>query len=127
MKISRKIRKHFKNVSYKMLETRSSSVCNISKIIQFQVCCTLPDTPIVFTEKTEETATNRPIKVNTTKQVEYIPLIPDKPLDPLPVRQVCGKLNFQNRIYGGKNTEIGEFPWLARLKYESKLNQNKNT
>lgn len=86
-----------------------------------KVCCTLPDSTIVFSENTEETATHRPSKGNTTKQVEHIPLIPDKPLDPLPVRQVCGKLKIQNRIYGGKNTEIGEFPWLARLKYENDL------
>ncbi|KAL0869175.1 hypothetical protein ABMA27_007461 [Loxostege sticticalis] len=35
----------------------------------------------------------------------------------LPDRSVCGPLNEEERIYGGENTAIDEFPWLARIKY----------
>ncbi|CAG9789263.1 unnamed protein product [Diatraea saccharalis] len=34
----------------------------------------------------------------------------------LPNRSVCGLLSEEERIYGGENTTINEFPWLARVK-----------
>ncbi|XP_063831407.1 CLIP domain-containing serine protease HP8-like [Ostrinia nubilalis] len=35
----------------------------------------------------------------------------------LPDRSVCGPLSEEERIYGGENTAIDEFPWLVRIKY----------
>ncbi|CAH2094429.1 unnamed protein product [Euphydryas editha] len=79
-----------------------------------QVCCLLPKISIIFNNNDEETATNRPNKEPTVKPAEFTTL---SPLDPLPDRNVCGLIKFPNRIYGGMNTNIEDFPWTARVKY----------
>lgn len=40
-------------------------------------------------------------------------------LDPdiLPTKADCGRYQF-NKIYGGEQTEISEFPWMALLEYD---------
>ncbi|KAM7364429.1 serine protease 7-like [Cochliomyia hominivorax] len=38
-----------------------------------------------------------------------------------PKPPVCGPVTIGNKIYGGEETELGEFPWLANLEY-SKFN-----
>ena len=40
----------------------------------------------------------------------------------LPEPDVCGLVNIINRIHGGNETDIEEYPWLALLEYsESKF------
>lgn len=39
--------------------------------------------------------------------------------DKLPDKSVCGIQNEETRIIGGETTEIGEFPWIALLRYRN--------
>lgn len=39
--------------------------------------------------------------------------------DKLPDKSICGIQNEEMRIIGGETTEIGEFPWLALLRYKN--------
>lgn len=39
--------------------------------------------------------------------------------DKLPDKSVCGIQNEETRIVGGETTEIGEFPWMALLRYRN--------
>lgn len=36
----------------------------------------------------------------------------------LPDRKICGLEKDADRIVGGQQTELGEFPWLAALEYK---------
>lgn len=38
--------------------------------------------------------------------------------DKLPDKSICGIQNEETRIIGGETTEIGEFPWMALLRYK---------
>ncbi|KAF2896312.1 hypothetical protein ILUMI_09875 [Ignelater luminosus] len=40
----------------------------------------------------------------------------------LPSNDVCGVVKEENRIFGGKLTSIGEFPWMVALEYKKKSN-----
>lgn len=41
----------------------------------------------------------------------------------LPNRTVCGTDRNGQRIFGGKFTDIDEFPWMAALRYNEKLGE----
>lgn len=43
--------------------------------------------------------------------------LPASVLKHLPSRRICGPLSEDDRIFGGENTAIDEFPWLVRIKY----------
>ncbi len=34
---------------------------------------------------------------------------------------VCGKVNSQNRIVGGEETMVNEYPWMAMLLYSNRF------
>lgn len=38
-----------------------------------------------------------------------------------PKPPVCGPISVVNKIYGGEETELGEFPWLANLEYKRRM------
>lgn len=40
----------------------------------------------------------------------------------LPGSDICG-INTQSRIYGGKETDLDEFPWMALIEYEKRTAQ----
>ncbi|XP_046805552.1 serine protease 7-like [Lucilia cuprina] len=96
------------------------------------VCCTsdtgfttrhdLNADRIIFPSDSDyDDQTSRAVGVTTTSayreketfQKENSPLFPKPP--------VCGPINIGNKIYGGEETELGEFPWLGNLEYK-KLN-----
>ncbi|XP_061401322.1 serine protease 7-like [Musca vetustissima] len=100
------------------------SECNNGRGQRPYVCCT-PDTGfvdrtqqssqrIIFPTEDEreayQTSKNRRQDASTERSQQY-----DNELFPKP--PVCGPILVVNKIYGGEEAELGEFPWLVNLEH----------
>jgi hypothetical protein len=62
---------------------------------------------------------------------ECLKFILDRPVGPktnyktLPKLGECGKSDSSNRIIGGRETDIAEFPWMALIQYENGEHETK--
>lgn len=99
------------------------------------VCCTsdtgfvmrnkLTGTRIVFPEDSGETA-NNPTTTTITATMTTLTSSESNKYENLqqaslfPKPPECGPVSIANKIYGGEETELGEFPWLANLEYKTR-------
>lgn len=96
------------------------------------VCCTsdtgfimrnaLTGSRIVFPDDSHDAngnPTTTPAAVIKTMKIEEVKKnenLQESPLFPKPPE--CGPISIANKIYGGDEAELGEFPWLANLEYK---------
>ena len=102
------------------------------------VCCTLDtgfvrrneltDARIIFPEDSGEIAENPTTTTITTTTLTSSETNKNEKLEEdslFPKPPECGPVSFANKIYGGEETELGEFPWLANLEYKTRKYPNR--
>ncbi|RVE47478.1 hypothetical protein evm_007889 [Chilo suppressalis] len=94
---------------------RALLVCIIVNIVDAQETTVVNST---FAAKNVNEKQNTPaVKQKYRVDNDYIGIKAHNSIDFLPNRTICGLLSDEDRIFGGENAALDEFPWLARIKY----------